>query len=399
MAVKISIQKVHANTVEAISKMFFRQSFLKDYTTCPKMAYYKWVQESDQESSSFFAAHMGTAGHEVIFHMHENRVFDYDTFSLLEMLEVAFNKSINAPGPPIAIGKNYSSVKEQFDDIAMEYVSFLEGYQAHPHNQTFVSTIHEQPFVLEVIDKTLAADPSTEAQSRYLFTGTIDQGGYYEDGVFALRDIKFRDNAFRPSFAEFNLDKQMTIYAAALAFGKPSCDACRPSYVTHPETLETDVVYNGPCEKCSKIIGTPRWPTKIPERCELIWMRDFERIDKDQYEQYVIDNTQEKVANPKGKGPKVFPRVLNPKWVDGKKKGDYKGKCFLVTYRPAPRLSALLSDVIMICNSIRKGEFYRTPGEQCANFCRFADQCMTELKIEEVGTEKISHAAFTDNTF
>lgn len=385
---KMTLNETPRFVLEQCQELFFRQSFLYDYYTCPKMAYYHWVEESSTEAGGFLAATLGTAGHEVIFQMHEERNWQLDSAQLMDRFEAAFYKELNASSVAPELGK-YNSIAEALAEKMPSYLDMLDGYQQHPHNHEFNSTMHEQAFVLEV-------SPVKPGERPYIFTGTIDQAGIYDDGTFALRDIKFRANDFRPSAYQFHLDIQMTIYAAALLAGNPACTACRPQYAVDPVTLERKLHYEGPCDQCKSLIGTPKWPRKFPAVCELIWMQDFKRYKEDKVkDKYIPDNTKPKIANPKGRGPKVYPKMLNPAWVNGPKAGDYKGPCYIKTYRDPARLKALMEDILVTCNGIRQAEFYRRPGSHCSFWCKYQESCTQNLKTKVEATQLSQAALFT----
>jgi hypothetical protein len=229
-----------------------------------------------------------------------------------------------------------------------------------------------------------AVSGSNPTGAPYLFTGTIDQAGFYSDGTFSLRDLKFRDNNFRPSRTELQLDLQFTIYNAAMAYGNPACAKCRPRYEMDEFQQYSKLIYHGPCAECEAKIGTPYWPRKFVELNELIWMYDFEVYSEDKCkEKYIADNTKPKIPNPKGSGQKVYPRMLNPVWERSPKKGDYHGVGFLSTVRGKTDLDILMSDVLHICDQIRNGIFYRRPGDTCNFWCKYRDQCLGGIELEK----------------
>jgi hypothetical protein len=186
---------LHPGVLEDIKKIIFRQSFLKDYLTCPQMALYRWVIEVE-ESAPWMAGLLGTAGHHVIFTMHTERRWDYSHHEISEIFQDAFYVELRKCEVPPNVGQDYNSIDEQLAAVSPQYVEWLYNYQRLETNQQFYSTIHEQSFVLELRDQ---ADPDAPP---YYFTGQIDQAGLYENGDFVLRDIKFRDNNFRPSKVE-----------------------------------------------------------------------------------------------------------------------------------------------------------------------------------------------------
>jgi hypothetical protein len=370
--------------IKQCRNIFFRQSLLKDYLKCPNMSLYRWVLNLDQQPP-WLSATMGTAGHYAIYKMHQQRKYDFDYLSMLSLLEEGFNAEIAKADAFPQIPASCQTIQEAFADKSNEFVNLLLGYQYHPMNQSFHSTMHEQSFVLEV--------PSVdEDMPPYLFTGQIDQGGFYDSGDFVVRDLKFRDNNFRPSKTELDLDIQFTIYSTAIKYGKPACTLCRPKYNIDPFTGAAELIYHGPCESCKAKIGTPQWPQRYANRCEMVWMRDFDIHKKDQHDEWVIDNTKPKIPNPKGKGPPVYPRKRNPDFDSGYKKGQYKGVGFMSTIRAPSSLAILMSDVLRVCDHIRHGMFHRNPGDACNFFCRFREQCLKglELEIEEANLATVS---------
>lgn len=368
----VTLRESQEGMRELCQQLFFRQSFLGDYLTCPHMSMYRWIYGIEEEQP-FFAAVLGTAGHEVIFQMHQNRKFNYDYLTLLDMFCQAFEKQIAKMAHLPRLGKGFDTWQQQLAECAPDYVAMLEGYQEDEKNQSFFSLLHEQAFVLEV--------KVPQYEKPLLFTGQMDQVGVYEDGTFALRDIKFRDNAYRPSRTEFDLNIQMTVYAAALRYGQPVCEACRPRYEEVEFMGRKELVYEGPCLKCSEMIGKPNaWPRRFAEQCELIWMRDYERYKKDEYSKEITDKSLPKVKSATT-NRKVFATVPNPKWINGYKAGDYKGPRFIPTYRKPDMLLTLMEDVVQLCEEIRSGVFYRNPGDHCNNWCKFKEKCLAGMKM------------------
>lgn len=378
------VETIHHGVLAECSRLFFRQSFLQDYMTCPQLALYRWVLGLEEERSNF-AGFLGTAGHEVIYDFHASRAADQGTLmditTCTAKFQEAFWKTVKKEGKTPKIGAAFQSVEEQLNAETPYYADLLLGYQLHPKNQSFHSTMQEQSFVLSVDFP--APDGTPE---NYLFTGQLDQGGAYDDGSYGLRDIKFRDNQFRPSRNEIDLNVQMTIYAAAMKYGVPACRTCKPTYrdSTDPAlgAAARELVYNGPCDACKALIGTYKWPQQFPEKCEMIWMYDFERHSKDQYDLEVMDKTKPKVKGPKG--GLMYQRKPNPEYHQGYKAGDFKGACFIPTYRRPSQIDALMGDILKVCKSIRSGFFHRRPSKHCY-FCSFAEPCRNalELKIKE----------------
>lgn len=360
---------LHESIIKICRNLHFRQSFVKDYLTCPQMSLYRWILQLEQEAP-WMAGFLGTAGHEVIFQMHEQKKFDYSYIDMVSAFQDAFDQALDDSDELPRIGGNYDSIEEQFADVSMEYINMLRGYQSDKQHSQFMSTIHEQKFTMEI--------------EGLIFTGMIDQAGYYEDGTFVLRDIKFRQEAFRPSRVEFDLDIQMTTYAAGLKYGNPSCEECSPRH-----NPDGELVYNGPCDSCASKIGTPAWPRKYAERCEMIWMRDYERRKKDQHSKMIKDPNKGKVINPKT-GREVIQDVINPKWEKGYKKGDFKGPGIIKTARSPSMIDVFMSDIIRIVELIRNGEFYRNPGKQCNFWCQYREQCVrgAELEVQELDMGK-----------
>ena len=338
----ISINDAREAMKERCLQLFFRQSMINDIMLCPKMAMYRWVMNLE-ETSPYMAAVLGTAGHEAIFRMHVHKKFDFTVMEMLKLFENCFNETIEGLSSLPVIGKNFADIKEEFNSKASSYVEMLCSYQEHKSTRGFASTLHEQSFVLEV------DDPDFPLEKPFLFTGQIDQFGLYEDGLRALRDIKFRDNAFKPDYKAFNFNPQMTVYAAALKYGNPACQDCKPRYDENEILGTFELVYNGPCSTCAALIGTTKWPRLLPERCELVWMRDFQKYKRKYRE---------------------------------KKKGDMKGLGYIYTYRPPQRLHVLMHDVISICREVRNASFHRKPGVHCSLWCKYYDQCREGVECD-----------------
>lgn len=383
---------LHPDIIQQCQQLFFRQSFIKDYLTCPKMALYRWVINM-QSTPPMFAAILGTAGHAVIRHMHETRIFCLSKIDLSTLFTQFFQEEIEvlkSKAPPTgesplpAVPAGHANLDMAMYAVMPDYLAMLDGYQKHDRNRDFHTLLVEQAFVLVIPG---VQDPRTGiTPPPYLFSGTIDQAGIYGDGTYTERDIKFRDSAFRPSRDEFDLDIQQTIYAAALAYGVPACGTCRPKYVQRDVfDLDPQLTYLGPCEVCKAKIGTPAWPQNFPTKCELVWMRDFNTYESNEYAEFVTDRSANKVINPKT-GHLIMPRVPNPRFASGYKIGDQRGPGFIPTYRPPASLDILMSDVLAICDQIRAGVFYRLPGKHCNFWCGFTDQCVK-------GVETVAEAA------
>jgi hypothetical protein len=377
--------------------LFFRQSFISDYMSCPQMSLYRWVLSLEEEQP-WFAGILGTAGHDVIFQMHEAGRYDYTYVELSNLFEEAFNKDIARQHTLPAIAKAFHSIDEEFSAKAPDYVRFLRGYQEHHKNQNFHSTLHEQNFVLVIPRDTSNED--SDSTTPIIFTGIIDQLGYYADGTLAVRDIKFRDKAFRPGYTELSLNSQLTVYSAALRYGIPSCEKCKPSYQTDAHTgAKLNLVYNGPCDNCLKVYHSVNWPKRFPDIVELIWLRDFDRHTKDQYARFIKDPDGIKEKSP-DTGRMRIREIPNPKYHEGYKEGDYVGPGFLTSSRTEAKTQVLMTDVVRLCEQIRAGAFYRKPSENCNFMCKYRTYCTNavELEVQEIDMTKVAEYA-TANPF
>lgn len=375
--------------IDQCMDIYFRQSLINDYLTCPQMALYRWVLNLE-ESEPFFAAILGTAGHHVAYKMHENRDFNMAYVDIMAMFEEAFNEELEKLDKMPNLSKHFDSIEAQLQSNLVTYTNLLDSYMKDERNQNFHSTMHEQSFVLQVPD-------SENPDNPFLFVGQIDQGGYYDDGVYSCRDLKFRDAAFRPNRMQLKLSIQFTTYATAMRFGKPACPRCKPKYEPDFATGTTTLIYTGPCEDCQKLIGTPKWPNKQVDKCEYIWMFDYERYEKDQYAKTVTDKSLPKVKSAKS-NRLVYQVVENPKWYDGYKKGDNKGPVFLEGTRTESECEVLFSDVLNICADIRAGRFHRKPGDVCSMWCKHREQCLgaLELELEEADLAGVESYATDD---
>jgi len=350
---------------QILSNLYFRQSMINDYLTCPQMFLYRWILNVEQETS-WFAAFLGSAGHHVISNIHKEHKFDYDFMDILGQFESAFNEIVEEADEDPRISTNFNSVQEQLEAESTQYTNLILEYQKDERNFNFHSVINEQSFVL----------PIQINGEDTLFTGTVDQAGYYNDGTFALRDLKFRDSAFKPSKVELDINIQLTVYANALKYGNPSCLHCKPE-ISQNGKLQ----YSGPCSSCIRKIGTKYWPRKYPYRCELIWMKDYEKYKKDQYIHKIKDPKKIKEYNP-ATGRNVIRTIVNPKWEEGYKKGDRKGRVFLSTVRTPEHIEVLMKDVEGVIKAMRNGIFYRKPGSHCASWCQYKDTCVDAKNIE-----------------
>lgn len=353
---------------DLLENMYYRQSMIADYKTCPQMMLYKWILQHE-EDDIWLAAILGTAGHSVIEEMHRSRRFDIPYVELVSLFENAVAAAISHSKAPPRISKQFDSLKAQCDSVTPEYVTMLQRYMMDETNQTFHATMLEQRFILPLTD---------EHGREFLFTGMIDQAGFYPNGQFALRDIKFRQNAFKPGRVALRLNMQLSMYALGLKYGLPACDNCTPQY-----SMEGELLYTGPCSECRSLYEpelTPKWPRLAPEKVELIWMRDYEPRGKDEYAKFLTSDT-EKEKNPKT-GRMVKKKILNPKWIDGYKKGDQTGPAILGTVRSMAFLEVHKRDLLVLAGMIRDGRFYRKEGADCNFWCKFSKPCMEALENE-----------------
>lgn len=346
------------------------------------------------EDRSNMAAFLGTAGHEVIYWMHtlRNQEALLTREQILTKFHECFHTAIQRENKTPKIGQAFKSLDEHLASESPYYADLLFNYQRHVKNQAFTSTMHEQSFVLVIQPPNGQDIVADTASLPYLFTGQLDQAGTYDNGDYVLRDIKFRENQFRPSRNELDLNIQMTIYAAAMRYGVPACRTCKPVYIDDPAHPGDKLLqYTGPCDACQALIGTYKWPQQFPVRCEMVWMYDFEAHDADQHDREVMDKTKEKVKGPKG--GKMYPRVPNPEWAKGYKAGDMKGSCYIPTLRTPSKIDAFMGDIIKICDSIREGVFYRRPSKHCY-FCSFAEPCRNALELQVKEANLILMQAF-----
>lgn len=384
-------RQISDETKKLYEQIFFRQSFVQDYLLCPWMAMHRWLGQSEDKNVPM-AAFMGTAGHEVIYRIHKERRRDADRAWLIDALELAFHNAIKKePEKQPQPARQYETIWEQFATEQIYYVDLLQNYMTHPQNREFHSTMHEQQFVLSIGNP----DPS---KAPYLIYGTIDQAGFDANGAFLLRDIKFRDNQTKYSRRELDLNIQMTVYAAALAFGRPACDNCKPRYAEQMSEenigyVEKNMIYDGPCEACSKKIRTRAWPMMYPERCEMIWMFDFEKRLKDEFDKEIMDKSKPKIKDPITKAMR-YQRIENPEWAGGYKKGDMKGQGFLKTFRSPPQIQVFMEDILRVCDQVRAGVSYRLPSKAC-NWCTQYAACQSGVRSDVAVQEQKDAAMYS----
>lgn len=354
---------VHKDMIQFVSDMFFRQSLIQTYKRCPQKALYSIL--SVEAHPPWFASVMGTAGHEVLYHCHAEREFDLTKKDISNTLYMCFKKAYAACDPKPNIAKGYNNYIEEYEDKCDPYIEMIFNYLRSPRTQNFFPQIFEQNFVLEVPD---SINPDNKP---FYFVGQIDLAGFDSTGLFHLRDPKFRDDAFKPSYAELALNTQLTVYTKALRDGVPTCDTCKPKI----DQITFETSYTGPCKECREKIGTPKWPQILPDRSCLVWMRDFLMHDTDQYKRYVKDPNKQKTRNISS-GKMVIRNIENPKWREGYKAGQLHGEGFLETNRDEDTLSYLMGDVSRICSAMRAGLFYRAESKDCSFMCEFREQCL-----------------------
>lgn len=375
----------HKDVIQFVRDMFFRQSLIKTYKKCPQKALYT-ILDTDSKPP-WFASVLGSAGHAVMKHCHENRELDLTKREIEDIFYMCYKKEMSKLEVKPNIGKGYVNSNEEYEDKYPLYVDMIYGYLRHNKTQTFFPQIYEQHFVLEVKDSINPDNPP------FLFIGQIDLAGFDTTGLFNLRDAKFRDNTFKPSYAELSLDTQLTVYSLALRDGKPACDNCKPRI--DPLTYESQ--YTGPCRECREKIGTPKWPMILPDKSCILWMRDFLIYTEDQYRRYIPDPHKQKVRN-LSTGKMKIRNVENPKWNQGYKSGDMHGEGFLETHRDADTLSYLMGDVSRICSAMRAGLFYRSENSDCNFMCEFREQCLAGRERDyTLSDNNAKH--FNSNTF
>jgi hypothetical protein len=333
-----------------VSEMIYRQSLINDIKRCPRSASHRWktlrsktLDEYGEPRESSMAALLGTAGHKVIEIIHKDRRFDIQYIDLLNLFIDSFNDELLMcriePNP----SSGFETIEEELDSKSVTYTEYIEGYIEY-HNKmknNIIVTGFEQQFSMLI-----------KYNSKiYVFSGTIDQIGTYQDGTFSIRDMKFRDNAFKPNYYELSFEPQFTIYASAMLFGYPACKECSPRYTERMNeeknySVETIISYSGPCEECKKKMKTPKFPYIKPNLVELIWMKDFEKYQKS---------------------------------TRGKNKGDFKGDCIYKNTVPIKSYIKILHELITLCELFENGLKIRSPGEHCMMFCDFKSNCINEI--------------------
>ena len=383
---RLEAEPIADGIIDICQNLYFRQSLVKDYLACPQMMLYKWIIGHEEEDT-FMAALLGTAGHSVIEMMHSERNVKNFTYTTID-LQTAFVKyaedALRSSSVPPRVSAKFKTVSAQMNAAAPEYIQLIQGYAHDKRNQDFHATVCEQMFALAV---------EFEGQ-HYLFTGTIDQAGYYADGTFALRDIKFRDSHFKPGHVQLQLDMQLTLYAYAIKHGVPACQTCKPRY-----SVEGELEYTGPCPECKAKIGTAAWPGLLAERSELVWMRDYAPKKRDEYAKYITSETEFEI-NP-ATGRKRKKRVMNEAWVHGYKKGDPSGKAILVSQKSVAFLNVRMVDLIRVCKMIKTGQFYRKEGEHCNFWCKFKQpgMDMLETQVQEIDVTDFNNRVATLDPF
>ncbi len=354
----ITIKQIKERTTQhPVSNLIYRQSMINDIISCPKRAAYCWIHERASNIDEYgeprtpmMAALLGTAGHKVIEVMHKDDRMDMDYLAIMDLFQQSFHEEILNYSLTPEPSAGFNSLQEELDSKTSDYTEYLEGYQQyHKKLKTkLIISMHEQPFVLLTRYK----------NKFYIFSGTIDQAGAYEDGKYVMRDLKFRDNAFKPNYVELQFSPQLMIYSAALKYGYPACQKCLPKYEegidTQTFSLNRFVTYSGPCESCKAKIKTPEFPLRYPTQAELVWMKDFH----------------------------ILKRAYR-----GKKRGEFKGKAIYKTFFPMSRIENYLSDILEWCYQFDNGFHPRKPSSSCLIFCIYKNQCLTELRLADANNE------------
>lgn len=320
-----------------------RSSLLSSLDKCRKMAFYEYVEQSDSVSGrSYVATFLGTGGHKLIEIIHKEKRFDMEIDEQMEIIEREAMNQFESEHYNLNSNVDRDKVREQMEINTLEIVQLIDRYKNIQRNKEVVITNFEQKFVIPLLYKTKNREP----ELIYLI-GTIDQIGYYLNGELAIRDLKFRDNSYRPSDFEIELMKQLIIYSVALKRGYPICEACEPKYSIDINTGQREVVFNGICKKCSDKIGTKEWPSKYPDIRELIWMKDLNKYKRN---------------------------------YKSRKKGDFYGKCIYTKVCYPQMLERYFFEMIQTIRFFLDGHFERTPGDHCNMWCSRKSDCFDELK-------------------
>lgn len=346
---RIKVSSKHRNKYRR--ELIARYSMLADVDKCKKMAYYNWIEQSvfNEDSGSgveYLATFLGTAGHALVEHIHLTNNFKMGYDEKVEMVTTIALEEYEKGKDRLAKTINIENAEDNLLTRVLDIVALIDKYCAMPRNRDFYATNIEQNFTMVVDVKEFFKDSNRPVDLIYI-TGTIDQiGKYRSTGETATRDLKFRDNALRPSKFELQINKQLVLYSSAMKYGFPTCDACKPKYETNPVNMERIVVFDGQCENCRKLNGTEKWPDEHSQLRELIWMRDLE----------------------------TYKRAYK-----GKKKGDTRGPC-LYTYENSSRfLDKYLYEMIDSFCNFMAGDNARNPGDHCNMWCNRKRECISEL--------------------
>ena len=351
--------------------ILYRHSFVKDYMRCPAMCALKhMVQIGDSKPPVWFSSLMGTACHKLASYMHESRNFKMSAKEIHQSLADYFKEAIDESDSIPHVSKKHGSVRAQFISVLPEYSQIMMGYQNDPRNSTFNVVLNEQRFVFKIYDDV--------SGSKFMFTGQIDQFGIDARSRWCVRDLKLRDMTYYPSVQEQMLDIQTAIYSHGIVNGDPACDNCKPRYVSDVTSNVKTLAYNGMCDNCEK--QKDSWPDRFPDICSTVWLRSYQRRKKDQYSKYSTktDKTKPKIRNERGN--LVYQKALNPAYAKGYKEGECVGEAMIESARSEVMNKVLMSDVLSVCRSIRRGEFHRRPSDHCVSSCSYRKSCSESLQ-------------------
>lgn len=339
---------------------------------------------SDDGRKGFIAAVFGTAAHKVIQDFnealnpepaapntplfdaagiavtaHEPRELNYA--ELLASFEREALHGYEITQEIIPIPKGCETFTDAMNSVGADYMQYIIGHLAleKVREPKLVVNASEQQFVMFVtFPAPNAPNGANDAAANnpadmYVFYGTIDQiCSIPEEGKLIVRDFKFRDAAFKPSWRQLQVDPQLIIYACAMKHGIPCCDDCKPRYAEDAEfalVSKRKIVYDGPCDACKASIGTHKWPKEYPDAGELTWMKDF--------------------------------RILK-RGTAYRKKGEVAGQANYEFRFNSVNVNAYMYDIMQHCRAFRYGSFPRKYGEACKFWCKHARDCVDSLILE-----------------
>lgn len=323
---------------------------------------------SDDGRKGFIAAVFGTAAHKVIQDFNEalnppvaapdTPLFDAAGVAVTacaprelnytELLASFEREALNGyeiTQEIIPIPKGCETFTDSMNSVGADYMQYIIGHLAleKVREPKLVVNASEQQFVMFVI----------YLGDVYVFYGTIDQiCSIPEEDKLIVRDFKFRDAAFKPSWRQLQVDPQLIIYACALKHGIPCCNDCKPRYAEDAEfalVSNRKIVYDGPCDACKAKVGTHEWPKEYPDAGELTWMKDF--------------------------------RILK-RGTAHRKKGEVAGQANYEFRFNSVNVNAYMYDIMQHCRGFRYGSFPRKYGEACKFWCRHSKSCVGDLHNE-----------------